>query len=405
MTTNCIGYYRSIAATCRRKAGAFYLGLGTLGLAVAASAGQPRIITIDAPGAGTAQYQGTGCFAYTDCSVLLNNFGVITGYYLDANNVYHGFVRSPDGKFTSFQAPGADTNPQDFNGTLPNAINDAGAITGEYYDVNNEEHGFLRSPEGKFTSFDVPGGIAGTTSPIALNLEGAIVGYYIDQNGGFQGFLRNPDGTFASWTAPGGCTSTPSDGCYGTAAFGINVFGFIAGGSEDNSGNFVGHNLIRSPQGKFTLVTVPAAGTGPYQGTGSPGSSVPINVFGAIASYYIDANNLVHGYLRNPLGEITTYDVPGEGPYGIGCFNDCSIGLNDFGAITGYYLDANNVYRGFVRNSKGKVTSFDAPGADTTPGAFNGTFPVSINDQGAITGYYLDANEVNHAFLVLPREW
>jgi hypothetical protein len=293
------------------------LGLCALGVAIAASAGEPRIITIDAPGAGTGQYQGTGCFAYTDCSVLINNFGVITGYYLDANNVYHGFVRSPDGKFTSFQAPWADTNPQDFNGTLPNAINDAGAITGEYYDVNNEEHGFLRSPEGKFTTFDVPGGTAGTTSPIALNLEGAIVGYYMDQNDGFQGFLRNPDGTFASWTAPGGCTSTPSDGCFGTAAFGINVFGFIAGGSEDDSGNFVGHNLIRSPHGKFTLVTVPAAGTGPYQGTGSPGSSVPINVFGAIASYYIDANNLVHGYLRNPLGEITTYDVPGEGPYGM----------------------------------------------------------------------------------------
>jgi hypothetical protein len=79
--------------------------------------------------------------------------------------------------------------------------------------------------------------------------------------------------------------------------------------------------------------------------------------------------------------------------------------LNDFGAITGYYLDANNVYRGFVRNPEGKVTSFDAPAADTTPGSYNGTFPVSINDEGAITGYYLDSKEVNHGFLLLPREW
>ena len=86
-------------------------------------------------------------------------------------------------------------------------------------------------------------------------------------------------------------------------------------------------------------------------------------------------------------------------------FNDCSIGLNDFEVITGYYLDANNVYHGFVRNPKGKVTSFDAPGADQTAGSFNGTFPVSINDQGAITGYYLDSNNVNHAFFVLPSEW
>jgi hypothetical protein len=78
------------------------------------------------------------------------------------------------------------------------------------------------------------------------------------------------------------------------------------------------------------------------------------------------------------------------------------VGLNDWGAITGYYLDANNVYHGFVRSPQGKVTTFDAPGADLTPGDYNGTFPVSINDQGAITGYYLDAKNVNHGFLLLP---
>ena len=326
-----------------------------------------RIITFDAPGAGTGPNQGTGCFAYTDCSVLINDSGAITGYYLDANNVYHGFLRSPDGKFTTLNAPGADLTPGDFNGTLPNAINDAGAITGVYYDANNEGHGFLRSPEGKFTTFDVTGSTIGTTTPIALNLEAAIVGYYLDQNGVFQGFLRRPDGTFETFSGPGACDASPASGCYGTGAFGINVFGTIAGGFEDNSGNFVDHGLVRSPRGKFTTFEVPGAGTGPYQGTGSPGSSVPLNQFGAIAGYYIDASNVVHGYLRSPWGEFTTFDVPGEGPQGIGCYSDCSVGLNDSGAITGYYLDANNVYHGFVRSPKGKITTFDAPGADLTP--------------------------------------
>jgi hypothetical protein len=157
MHSNYTVSYRSIAA----KARALFLGLCALGAAIAASAGEPRIITVDAPGAGTGSGQGKGCFAYTDCSVLLNNFGVVTGYYPDVNNVFHGFVRSPDGKFTSFQAPGADTNARDFSGTLPNAINDAGTITGVYYDVNNEEHGFLRSPEGQFTTFDVSGDAEG----------------------------------------------------------------------------------------------------------------------------------------------------------------------------------------------------------------------------------------------------
>jgi hypothetical protein len=369
---------------------------------VAVNANEPRIITFDAPGAGTGAHQGTGCFAYTDCSVLINNWGTITGYYLDADNVFHGFVRSPDGKFTSFEAPGADTTAGDFNGTAPNAINDAGAITGVYYDANNEGHGFLRSPDGKFATFDVTGGTIGTTTPIALNLEDAIVGYYLDQNGVFQGFLRKPDGSFKTWSGPAACDTTPATGCYGTGAFGINVFGTITGSYQDNSANSVEHGLVRNPEGKFTTYNARGAGTGASQGTGSPGSAVPINLFGAIAGYYIDASFVVHGYLRSPWGEFTTFDIPGEGPQGIGCYADCSIGLNDFGAITGYYLDANNVYHGFVRSPQGKVTTFDAPGANTAAGSYSGTFPVSINDQGAITGYYLDANNVNHAFLREP---
>jgi hypothetical protein len=395
---------RSIAATRGTKARALYLGLCALGMAVAVNAHEPRIITIDAPGAGTGPFQGTGCFAFTDCSVLINNFGAITGYYLGADNVYHGFLRNPDGKFTKFNAPGADTKAGDFNGTLPNAINDAGAITGVYYDASNEAHGFLRSPEGKFTTFDVPGGTIGAINPIALNLEAAIVGVYQDQNGVFQAFLRRPDGTFETWSGPGACDATPATGCFGTGAFSINDFGTVAADYEDNSGNFVDHGLLRSPRGKFTTFEAPGSGSSSYQGTGSPGSSVSVNQFGAVAGYYIDAGNVVHGYLRSPWGDITTFDVPGEGPQGIGCFNDCSMGLNDWGSITGYYLDANNVYHGFVRSLWGKVTTFDAPGANTTAGSFGGTFPVSINDEGAITGYYLDAKNVNHGFLLFPSD-
>ena len=78
--------------------------------------------------------------------------------------MFHGFLRSPGGKFTTFEAPGADTTPGSFNGTSPSSINDLGVITGSYYDANGFSHGFLRSPDGKFTTFDVPGvGGYGTT--------------------------------------------------------------------------------------------------------------------------------------------------------------------------------------------------------------------------------------------------
>ena len=125
-------------------------------------------------------------------------------------------------------------------------------------------------------------------------------------------------------------------------------------------------------------------------------------MFGAIASYYIDGNYVVHGFLRSPGGEITTFDAPGEGPAGVNCYADCPIGLNDFGAIAGTYLDANDVNHGFLRSPDGKFTIIDAPGADMTSGSYNGTTVVSINDQGAITGYYYDASNVSHGFLRLP---
>jgi hypothetical protein len=401
MNTNCIVSCRSIAPTRGTRARALYLGLCAFAMAVAANA-EPRIITFEAPGAGATagSFQGTGC--YSDCSVLINNFGAITGTYLDANNVFHGFVRSPEGKFTTFDSPGADTTPGDFNGTFPSGINDAGVITGFYADANGGSHGFLRSPEGAFTTFDVTGSIIGTTTPIALNLEGAIVGFSADQNDVFRPFLRRPNGTFATWSVSGECDASPATGCFGSAAFSINFFGTTAGGYEDNSGNFIDHGLLRTADGKLTTFEVPGAGTGLYQGTGCPGCSHPLNLFGANAGFYIDGNNVVHGYLRSPRGKITTFDAPGEGPQGLGCSADCSMGLNDFGAITGYYLDAKNVYHGYLRSPEGTFTTFEAPGADTTAGDFNGTFPVSINDWGVITGYYIDKNNVYHGFLRFP---
>lgn len=379
--------------------------LGYAGLVTAANS-TPRFITFDAPGAGTGSGQGTGCFAYTDCSVLINNFGAITGYYLDANNVFHGFVRSPQGNFTNFEAPGSDTNPNDFNGTLPNAINDAGAIAGVYYDVNNVAHGFLRGPEGGMTTFDPPGSTG--TIPIALNLESDIVGYYLDENNLFGGFLRRKDGTFVTWKDPNACntvnTSTSPAFCGGSGAFNINVFGVIAGTYMDTT--YVGHGLIRYPNGQFKSYEVPGAGNGEEEGTSCPGCSVGLNLFGATAGYYTDSNNLQHVYLRSFTGQATTFDTPGDPSLGTNCFSDCPLGLNDWGAVTGLYLDANYVSHGFLRTPDGKVSSFDAPGAASVAGEapwyWMGTLPVSISDEGIITGCYIDANNVSHGFVLVP---
>jgi hypothetical protein len=71
-----------------------------VGLSAKAEDHEPTFVTIDAPGAGTALYQGTVPMGLTPT-------GAITGYYIDASNVSHGFLRTSRGAFIAFDAPGA----------------------------------------------------------------------------------------------------------------------------------------------------------------------------------------------------------------------------------------------------------------------------------------------------------
>lgn len=377
----------------RRGASILCLALCFLWLTSPAGAQEPRIITFDAPGADTTPGDFNGTYPSA-----INVWGAVTGSYQGADTVLHGFLRNPGGKFTTFEAPGADTTPGSFNGTSPTSINDLGAITGFFTDANGFNHGFLRSFDGKFTVFDVSGVGGYGSFPIAINLEGAIVGYYTDSNFLFHAFLRSPNGVFKTFVGPGACdTGTPA-GCYGNEATNINLSGTSVGNFMDDG--FVGHGLIRHPDGKLTTFDVPGAGTGIYQGTSCPGCSSGLTQFGAIAGIYSDSNSVNHGFLRSPDGKLTTFDAPGAGTdsgEGTGCPSDCPVSLNDLGALTGIYIDSNFVYHGYLRSPGGKIVTVDPVGTIFT-------FPVGINDFGLITGYYVDGNDVYHGFLRIPQQ-
>jgi hypothetical protein len=370
-------------------------GVLAIPLDLRAQNASPPIIAFDAPGAGMGAGQGTGCFG---CTFAINQWGTIVGTYVDANNVFHGFVRSADGKFTSFEAPGADTTADSFNGTWAQGINDLGEITGYYADATGLTHGYVRNAFGLSKSFDAPAGEIGTT-PLYINLEGAVVGYALDTNLLFHAFLRRPDGTIVDFVGPGSCTSGILGGCYGSSATYVDLVGTAVGHFEDNSGNFVAHGLLRRPGGTLETFDAPGAGTGPYQGTGCPGCNLGVNLWGAIAGTYTDGNNVHHGFVRSPDGRYTTFDASGAGTgsfQGTGCFSDCPVSLNDSGVITGSYLDSNDVQHGYRRLPDGSFETLDPTGSV-------GTQPERINDSGAITGYYIDANGVAHGFLV--RSW
>jgi hypothetical protein len=370
-----------------------------LGLGVSVMAQERSIITFDAPHAGTTGGQGTLPWGIVQG-------GWIMGNYIDGNGVYYGFLRAPDGSITEFDVPGMGTNPGqgavEVFGMTPGL-----EIVGDYLDSNNAYHGFIRTPRGKFTTFECPGAGAGGTAAEAVNPAGLISAMYLDENSAWHGCLRAADGTFTDYDPPDAGTAS-WQGTYASIFSGINPEGEVVGEYLDN--NWVWHGYVRTPRGAITEFNDPNAGTGVDSGQGT--LTLGIDPAGEIWGTYMDPNYVFHGYLRSPHGSFTEVDVRGAGTdtfqgtcacWPIPCFG----GINAAGTVTGSYLDGNYVMHGFLRTPDGKIVTFDAPGAGSTPGTssstwYQGTQAAAINSDGAITGYYTDAHNVVHGFLRLP---
>ena len=217
------------------------------------------ITTFNVPGAGIGPGQGA-TFAGN-----INPPGVIAGRYVDATGVAHGFLRGPDGVITAFNAPNAGTGPGQgtfvFTGYC---LNPAGAIAAASLDASNVYHGVLRTPDGTMTTFDPPGAGTGPfqgTLPLGINQEGTIEGFYVDASDSNHGFLRTSDGIITTFDVPGAGTGP----FQGTSGQGINAPGMVTGEYIDPSD--VNHGFVRGKDGAITTFDVPGAGTGPGQGT------------------------------------------------------------------------------------------------------------------------------------------
>ena len=289
-----------------------------------------RVKTIDAPGAGTVPGTGQGTLA-----LAINNEGTIVGQYQDANFVFHAFVRQADGRFITFEAPGAGSGPG--QGTIVCNINSEGTIVGTWIDHHDVFHGFFRSREGALTSFDAPNAGTGSmqgTSPSfgpALSPLGVSTGQYVDGKGQFHGYVR---------LRAGAITSFDPSGSINTFANGISPEGAIVGTFGDANG---GHAFVREPSGVITSFDVP--------GSLSNTNAWDINLFGVITGYWNDSNDVFHGFIRYPNAAILKFDVPGAGsvpnaPQGQGTV---PLLINTWGEIAGEIQDSNNVYHGFIR--------------------------------------------------------
>jgi hypothetical protein len=236
----------------------------------------------------------------------INLWGAMVGEFLKLNENqsvmfhFHGFIRNPNGSLTFFDPPGS----QETDIPAPAAINDFGAVTGDYWTCNADlssctVHGFVREANGKYVTFDAPGaspdGIdGGGTYPQGINNLGEVSGYYGDANFVYHGFVRSANGRITSFDVPTTCTQTsspPADCAYnGTFPGGVNVLGRVTGTYYGEDGN--PHGFWRDADGSVKKFDVPGAGyfTQP----------TAINDFGQITGLVYDPNLVVHGLLVYP---------------------------------------------------------------------------------------------------------
>jgi hypothetical protein len=314
-----------------------------------------------------------------------NALGEITGYYVDPSIVPHGFLRKADGRLITFNAPGAGLGAGLDQGTVPESINDLGVIAGQFQDSNYVFHGFTRDLNGAFTTVDVPAAGTGMfqgTLINSLSLLGTVAGVYTDASNITHGFVGTPNGKITPFDPPG---SIYTYVCLETC---INAAGSAVGFWSDASQ--ILHGFIRDAEGKITVVNGPDA----YFGT----IVASIDPQGVTTGYTVDANGVSHGFVRTPTGEFTEFDVPQASKEER---STTPFSINVLGMSAGSYFDENNAMYGFTRMPNGDFLYFDARNAGTGP--LQGTRVSTNNGFGAVTGWYLDAANLGHGFVWQPN--
>lgn len=163
----------------------------------------------------TLQYPGlvngsTTADGINDLGQIVGGFCVQSSYCpLSLNAPSHGFLYDPVNGYTQIDYPGSQ-------GTGAAAINNAGAIVGQYFLSNVGPYAFLLQ-NGVFTKIDFPG--AFVTLAVSINNSGVVAGTYENMDGSTHGFTYQ-NGVFATVDVPQALT---------TGVHGINDSGDVVG--------------------------------------------------------------------------------------------------------------------------------------------------------------------------------
>ena len=307
---------------------------------------------------------------------FVNSQGGMVGSYVDAEGIYNAYVRVADGDFVSLKLT-TETKQEYF---FVHGINDARIIVARAKPVGAPPITYVSLFPEELQELKFPGSVS--TEGYNINQDGSVVGHYESADGSIHGFIARPVGDTAAPVED--APVVPPIFAYYTFETidvpGVDFLELTASSDfEDYAGNarsadgekIVGFTLIN---GVFTTYDFPGSKNTYFYALGNDGRA---------AGHYEDSNGLYHGVILEN-GKLRQYDFPGSVETEIYGISDAT------GALTGNFIDASGVRRGF----SGDII-IEYPEASATYADF-------ANAEGAVIGSFIDAQGVYKPYIRNP---
>ena len=307
---------------------------------------------------------------------FVNSSGGMVGSYVDADGLYHPYIRTPDGGFVPLKLPQAPNLDYFF----VHGINDARVVVARTKRIDGLPGTLVGTFQGGLKEFQVPDSVS--TEGYNINQDGSVVGHYDTADGRRHGFIARPitdtDAPVEDQPVP-----TPTDFNYTFESINVPGVDFLALTASSDFEDYAGYT--RSADGEkevaFTLID------GVFTTYDFPGSQethfYALGNDGRAAGRYQDSDGLYHGVILEN-GELRQYDFPDAVQTEIYGISDAT------GALTGNFIGADGVRRGFSGDAIVEV-----------PGAME-TYADFVNASGRLVGSYVDADGLYHPYVGTP---
>ena len=199
----------------------------------------------------------------------LGNNGNAAGHYKDSNGLYHGVILE-NGELRQYDFPGATETH------IYGMSDETGALSGNIVDAAGVTHAF----SGDLT-ITFPGAV--NTYGDFVNAAGAVVGSYVDADGMFHGFIRHPDGSFTTIDLP---TMPNLEFLFVNTITDVGVIGFRAKAVND-----ILRSYILLPSGTLYEVRLPDSVITVVRN---------VNQDGSIIGYYNATDGRRYGFVGRP---------------------------------------------------------------------------------------------------------